>query len=482
MTTAPSASAARYPRYPDADQQLAKSKAKRQESQPYLHGKGYAIRRSYQGHDIFLSGYKTEAAAKKALRARLKDIDDGVQAVGAGAHATCLAQAMQDYAMARLPFLKGAEQEARRINAYLRAAGLRLLQLEKLSGTPSAAGKTGKGAYFAVELVAHTDERVIPNGLAAHRRALLTANAKSDKLRAVLASMPMAEVSRDLVQRFVDQLLTDGSSPATVGLERAVLRVVFNYAFTTWRWTDLSDNPATKLKMPKVDNARSRVLSYDEQALLDAALADCRNQLVEPTVTLLRETAMRASEPLDHATWGDVDWTRSVLSLSDAKGGRRDVPLSLAAVQALHKLRVLSPGEEKERIVSITYDALAAAWRRAVERAGLKDLHVHDLRHTAATRMALDTGNAFLVKALTGHKTLKMLERYVNVTADDVVAVMQASAEKKASARASTAHQEAAPHADAVVPVVLQTAQEPAGEEPPQAEGNVVYLPLRRRA
>ena len=47
----------------------------------------------------------------------------------------------------------------------------------------------------------------------------------------------------------------------------------------------------------------------------------------------------------------------------------------------------------------------------ACERAGIKDLKIHDLRHTAATRMALKTGNVFLVKALTGHKTMEMLNR-----------------------------------------------------------------------
>jgi integrase len=272
-----------------------------------------------------------------------------------------------------------------------------------------------------------------------------------------------------------------------------MLRVVFNYAFTTWRWTELSDNPATKLKMAPVDNARSRILSYDEQGLLESALADCRNQLVEPTLTLLRETAMRASEPLDHATWGNVDWKRSVLSLSDAKAGRREVPLSLLAVQALHKLRELNPAGDNDRIVSITYDALVAAWRRALERAGIEGLRVHDLRHTAATRLALQTGNVFLVKALTGHKTLQMLERYVNVSADDVVAVMHATPLHATPLRATPVSEALAepsnllPSAPPITekPVAADVASEGQGavvEGVPKASSNVVYLAQLRRA
>ena len=138
---------------------------------------------------------------------------------------------------------------------------------------------------------------------------------------------------------------------------------------------------------------------------------------------MLRETAMRSSEPLKHARWGDINWARSVLQLVDSKTGAREVPLSPAALQVL---RDLGPGQAHEKIINITYEALRAAWGRACKRAGIENLVLHDLRRTGATRLALKTGNAFLVQALTGHKTLAMVERYINVGADDVVKVLHA--------------------------------------------------------
>lgn len=131
-----------------------------------------------------------------------------------------------------------------------------------------------------------------------------------------------------------------------------------------------------------------------------------------------------------------MDWERRVIKLRDSKGGKRDVPLSPAAIEAL---KALESGADHEPVVRISYESMRAAWRRAGERAGIKNLKIHDLRHTAATRMALKTGNVFLVRALTGHKTMEMLARYVNVTADDVVDVMHgngtdAGEEAKASA------------------------------------------------
>lgn len=422
-------------------------RGRKMESDPFQVGKGrdatWSMRRRVAGKDIFISGLATRAAARAAMKVAVDEVKKGNRPEGRGAHMTCVAQALQDYAMQRLAFLKGAPQDARRINVYLRAAGLELLKVTPLAcghGVEPTPGKTGKNAQFLVELVPHTHERRIPNGLHKHRRTLALANADSDRLRAVLAGTAVADVSRQQMQQLMDRMTLDGSSASTVGLERALLRAMFNYAFRTWRWPQLLDNPAIGLRMPVIDNERDRTLSLQEQTLLDEALTSCRNELVAPTLTLLRETAMRASEPLERAIWSDVDWQRRIIRLSDGKTGSRDVPLSPAAIEALNELRGLGPCQPGDPVVAITYEALRAAWRRACERAGIEGLNIHDLRHTAATRMALKTGNVFLVKALTGHKTIAMLDRYINVRADDVVQVMHAAEPSDAPATVSQGH------------------------------------------
>ena len=103
-------------------------------------------------------------------------------------------------------------------------------------------------------------------------------------------------------------------------------------------------------------------------------------------------------------------------------------------------LRSLEPSTDpKRKIFGITYEALKAAWRRACERAGITDLHIQDLRHTAATRMALKSGNIFIVQKPTGHKTIEMVRRYVNVKAEDVVAVLHAPQPTSSAAPAPAA-------------------------------------------
>lgn len=79
----------------------------------------------------------------------------------------------------------------------------------------------------------------------------------------------------------------------------------------------------------------------------------------------------------------------------------------------------------EERILPTTYEALKKAWKTACSVAGVENVHLHDLRHTAATRYALEfNGNIPVLKVITGHKTDIMLMRYIHVSAGHVVAMM----------------------------------------------------------
>lgn len=427
-------------------------------AKPYKEGKGWCVRARHEGHDIYLSGYPTKAKVNTAVAKRITAIDEGRAPREPGPEATTLAQALQTYALECLRFLKGAVQDAVRINHYLRYAGLDLLEVQRIApeGQGGANG-SGSTVYFSVCLKPRTEARKIPNGLGAHRKAQLTKNANTEKHRAVLARKRMPDISRSDVQQLFDAMRDDNNAPATVALERAMLRGLFNYVRTNWRWLEDKENPATAVKMPRVDNVRKRSMSAQEQAAMDLAISSCRNKLVGPTVALLRETAMRTSEPLTHAQWKDVDWARRVLTI-DGKTGRRDVPLSPAALDALHALRELNPGAPDDPIVYITYEALRGAWNDACKRAGVTDLQLYDLRRTAATRMGLKTGNVFLVQALTGHKTLEMAMRYMNVTADDAVAVLHAAPQAKGP-EVGTQQVSLAPAAANAAPVTLTMEQ-----------------------
>ena len=431
-------------------------------AKPYLEGKGWSVRVRIQGHDIYLSGYPSEAAARKAAEAERVTLEKTGLPQKLGPRRTCLAVAFQDYARERLPFLKGARQDANRINQYLRACGLPIIRLEKAT----CPGDTGV-CYWTVSLVDES-ARMIPNSLRAHRSEQEQRGAKTDQVRRRLARMMVSDVMAYDVQRLVDEMGSDGYEPATIGLERAQLRRLFNYAEKTWLWTQPVKNPAANVTVPKIDNARDRVLSNKEWQDLCRALEDYDNPFVIPAFALLLETAMRSSEPLTHATWSDVDWGRCILHLKDAKAGARAVPLTPGAVEILLQLKEHAPSAASDaRILPTTYEALKKAWKVGCAAVGLVNVKTHDLRHTATTRFALEYhGNLPVLKLITGHKTDSQLMRYINLKADDVVRMMHGR----------PLDEEAAPAG-----YVLKKPSETA-VLPPDLPSNVVQVDFGRRA
>ena len=61
---------------------------------------------------------------------------------------------------------------------------------------------------------------------------------------------------------------------------------------------------------------------------------------------------------------------------------------------------------------------MEANFLRAVKRSGLHNLHFHDLRHTATSRMAHKLPNVIELAAVTGHTSLQMLKRYYHPQAE----------------------------------------------------------------
>ncbi|MBK6741728.1 MAG: tyrosine-type recombinase/integrase [Hydrogenophilales bacterium] len=69
---------------------------------------------------------------------------------------------------------------------------------------------------------------------------------------------------------------------------------------------------------------------------------------------------------------------------------------------------------------AVTPNALKHAWKRACEAACIIDLHFHDLRHEAASRMADRLPNIIELAAVTGHKDVKMLARYYHPRVEEL--------------------------------------------------------------
>jgi integrase len=135
-----------------------------------------------------------------------------------------------------------------------------------------------------------------------------------------------------------------------------------------------------------------------------------------PLVGLALETAMRRGELLS-LTWPNVDLKRRVVHLAMTKNGEaRAVPLSSAAIEILEHL----PRHVSGRVFPMSAAAVERAFARALSRAEIFGLRFHDLRHTAITAMATKLPNVIELSAVTGHRSLKMLQRYYHPKASEL--------------------------------------------------------------
>ncbi len=73
----------------------------------------------------------------------------------------------------------------------------------------------------------------------------------------------------------------------------------------------------------------------------------------------------------------------------------------------------------------LTYAALSAAFRKACVEAGVKNLRLHDLRHTAATRLLRLTGNIKLVQRLLRHSEIGTTAKYAHTADDELLDAME---------------------------------------------------------
>jgi len=193
--------------------------------------------------------------------------------------------------------------------------------------------------------------------------------------------------------------------------ELAVLSKVFQLAVDAGQ---MEGNPCRKVKALRHDNSRTRFLSGDEETSLLEALAG--KEPLRSIVVLALNTGMRRGEILA-LHWEAVDWQRDLIHVTRTKTGRnRTVPMNVTVRQVLSRqagkgeLVFVSPRMGKQLV------EIKKGFTAACLRAGIKDFRFHDLRHTAASRLAEVGADPFVIAEILGHASLAMTKRYTHAS------------------------------------------------------------------
>lgn len=255
--------------------------------------------------------------------------------------------------------------------------------------------------------------------------------------KAKLGPYLLANVNAPLIVQYRNELQTTHThrgtpmSPSTVVRYLAALSHAFTIAVKDWGWVD--DSPLRKVTKPKQPRGRERFLSDDERGRLLAACKASSSTFLHTVVVLALSTGMRRGEIMG-LHWTQVDLKRGQILLFDTKNGSsRAAPLTglaLSMMTDLSKVRRIDTtlifyGADKNKPVD-----LKKPWETAVTKAKLRDFRFHDLRHSAASYLAMNGASTIEIAAVLGHKTLQMVKRYSHLANSHTASVVSSMNEK----------------------------------------------------
>jgi integrase len=193
-------------------------------------------------------------------------------------------------------------------------------------------------------------------------------------------------------------------APATIRNRLAYLRAACRYGY---RFHSMGErDPAERMQMPTVKNERHEYASRAEM------LRIARKMPLGAPRAVIRigfYSGMRLGEVLAAKIIG-----RECFLLEDTKNGeRRMVPIHPSVRCCLRYF----PVAIKKRWVQRQFNAATTAL-------GLRHLHIHDLRHSAASEMINSGATLYEVGAVLGHKSAQSTKRYAHLATDTLAAAV----------------------------------------------------------
>ncbi|HYE72669.1 MAG TPA: site-specific integrase [Blastocatellia bacterium] len=211
----------------------------------------------------------------------------------------------------------------------------------------------------------------------------------------------------------------DVRSHADVNCDLQLMPIVLNFARKQqWLVKSPFDHGSSLINTAH-EKHRDRVLTRDEEARLLLACETKSRQHIRPILIALLDTALRRGKALS-LRWSDVDLEAGVIRVraTIAKTAKsRVVPITSRLRVELTRLKSQAPDDPNLSVFGV--GDFKKAFAAACRAAGIKGLRVHDLRHTATTRMVEAGMPPAQVMVVTGHSEFSTFRRYVSADYED---------------------------------------------------------------
>lgn len=209
-----------------------------------------------------------------------------------------------------------------------------------------------------------------------------------------------ASIEKAIIEKTADK------TPRTRDHYISIIMRMFNYAIEL----ELIDRNPVKIKQLKVDNARDRYLTPDEEKRLLEACKKSKNPNLFPVVVFALHTGMRKGEIRNFNPETDIiDGKIYVQGHSTKSKKKKIIPINAALAYVLNNYKIDFRQDLKKSFMA------------ARDKAGIKDFHFHDLRHIFASRLAQGRTDLYTVSQLLGHKDMKMTQRYSHLNPDSLI-------------------------------------------------------------
>ena len=174
------------------------------------------------------------------------------------------------------------------------------------------------------------------------------------------------------------------------------------------------------------EEKRERVLSAAELRRIGEVLREMESERIELTSAILAArllilTGCRLGEIMT-LKWDYVDFDERVLRLPDSKTGKKVVHLGAPAVEYLQSAQHIdgNPWVITGTLPGKPLSDLQPFWQRVRARAVVKDVRIHDLRHTFASAAVASGQGLPMIGKLLGHTQVQTTARYAHLAAEPV--------------------------------------------------------------
>jgi integrase len=261
-----------------------------------------------------------------------------------------------------------------------------------------------------------------------------------------LGTVELHDLTPARLREWRDRLRDRFLAPSSVRQYLEIMSGALRAAVEEYDW--LAENPMAKVRRPPASPDRVRFLSDEERQRLLAACQSSKNPYLYTLVLCAIVTGMRKNE-LKRLVWDQLDLQQGVIRLSTTKNGTaRAIPVCGQALEQLRYLysqrRLGSPWVFANVAGTAPLD-FGTAWESARQRAKLMDFRFHDLRHTAASYLAMSGATMLELASILGHKTLAMTKRYVHLSEPHTARVVQRMVAERLEGPASVPAAQAPP-------------------------------------